>query len=397
MRILHAAIGFYPSQIWGGFPPVVASMSKGLIERGHQVAVLTSSILDYGRLMQRDSFEGEWDGIPVVYLKAHWRGRRSDSVGFIWMPDLWKYRRLIRDADLVHIHGYRTFMFVGAGLLAQYYHVPYLVQPHGSLPPLLGRARLKRIFDVSIGQHILRHAAGGIALSESEHADFVKYGVRVERLFKITNPFDPAVCPELPDGQAFRQRFGIAADQKIVLFLSRIHKKKGLDLLIEAVAMLDRDDVLLCVVGPDDGFESTARDMVRQRGLEGRTLFTGPLYDRAKFEAYRAADLYVLSSRGVEGLPMTILEALYCHTPVIVTRTVDIAEMVDGRAGMAVDYDAGQLRDAIAQTLDKPDLRKAFAQEAPVLLREHFELDPVLDRLLEIYQTCTAPQKAAHE
>jgi glycosyltransferase involved in cell wall biosynthesis len=394
MRVIQVAIGFYPSQIWGGFPSVVASFSKGLIQRGHQVTILSSNILDYRKPMKPDTFEGEWDGIPVVYLKAHWRGRRSDSMGFIWMPALWRYRHLVRDADVVHIHGYRTFMFVGAGLLAQRYKVPYLIQPHGSLPPLFGRVRLKRLFDYSIGPYILRRAAAGIALSDSEIADFSKYGVLAGKISQIMNPWDPAVCPQLPDGRAFRQRFGIPPDKKIALFLSRIHKKKGLDLLIEAMANLDVHDVLLCIVGPDDGFESTAREMISRLGLEDCTLFTGPLYDREKFEAYRAADLYVLPTRGVEGLPMTIVEALYCGTPVIVTRTTEIAELVDGRAGVAVDYDAEQLANAITRLLNDPDLREAFGREGQTLVAENFDLETVVDHLLETYNICAARPKA---
>jgi glycosyltransferase involved in cell wall biosynthesis len=388
MRIVHVVLGYYPSQIWGGVPPVVDTLSKNLHERGHDVAVLATNILDYHSSIYPDSRWGEWNGVPVLYLKTHWRGRRNNSVGFIWTPDLWRYRHVFRDADIVHMHGYRTFMFVGATLLAWRYNVPLLVQPHGSLPSEFGRVRLKKVFDRTIGPFMLRRADKCIALATSEAALLNKYGVAQEKVVTLGNPLDTSLCPVLPDPQVFRQRFALGADEKMVLFLSRLHEKKGPDLLIRAVAALDRADVRLCMVGPDDGFEATARELVRDLGIQDRVTFTGPLYGEEKFAAYRAADVYVLSTRGAEGLPMTVLEALYAGTPVITTSTTDISGLIHERAGTAIEFDVDSLKQALEDIIDNPARRAAYAQQAPMLIKEHFEPDTIVARLEKLYQDC---------
>lgn len=390
MRIIHVVLGYYPSQIWGGVPPVVDTLCRSLQANGHVVSVIATNILDYQSRIRPDSGWGEWNGVPVLYLRSHWKGRRNNSMGFIYSPDIWHYRDIIRGADIIHIHGYRTFMFLAVALLALQYRVPFLVQPHGSLPAMLGRVRLKQVFDTTIGPYLLQRAAKNVALADSETKQLTQYGVQPERIARIFNPFDPSICPDLPDGTRFRNLYGISENDKIVLFLSRLHEKKGLDLLIRAFALIERNDVYLCVIGPDDGFETIARNMVSELGIQTRVKFIGPLYDEEKFEAYRAADVYVLPTRGVEGLPMTLLEALYTATPIVVTRNTDIAELVDGRAGIAVNYDFVELKNALDQLLSNPRLTQTYSDQAPLLLHEHFETSVIISELEKIYSECLA-------
>ncbi len=236
MRILQVIQAFYPCQIWGGPPQNTLILSKGLQTRGHKVEVLTTNILDYHTRMSSRSFRDKWEGVPVTYLKAYWWGKRANSVGFILAPDLWRYRHLIREADVIHIHGYRHFLFVGIFLLAQSYGVPYIVQARGTLTGRFGRTGLKKIFDQSLGRFILSRAAGVVALSKAEMEEYAAQGVSRARIVKILNPLDPSVCPNLPDGQAFRRRYGLKPNEKAVLYLARLHERKGLGLLIRAVA-----------------------------------------------------------------------------------------------------------------------------------------------------------------
>ncbi|RMF63635.1 MAG: glycosyltransferase, partial [Calditrichaeota bacterium] len=205
----------------------------------------------------------------MTYLRAFWWGRKENSIGFIVSPDLWRYRELVRRADVVHIQGYRHFLFVGAALLAQRYGVPYVVQTHGAMPSRFGRSRLKRVFDRSVGRFVLSRASYAVALSDTEVEDYTRQGVASSRIAKIFNPLDPAVCPELPDRETSRRRLGIQPDEKVILFLARLHEKKGLELLIRAVAAREhRRDLRLLIVGPDDGYGATAERLIAQLRLQ---------------------------------------------------------------------------------------------------------------------------------
>lgn len=387
MRIVHVILAFYPCNIWGGPPQNTYNLVKGLQARGHQVEILTTNILDYRNRMSEQTIQKEWKGISVTYLNTYWFGKRSNSLGFIFVPALFRFRYIIKQADIVHIQGYRHFLFTFVSLLAKLYGVPYIVQPRGSLTHHLGRSGLKRLYDKVLGKFLLKGAAGGVALSDEETQQFIAQGVHPNNIRKILNPFDPNICSNLPSGKLFREKHGIAEHESVVLFLSRIHEKKGLDLLVEAFAKLNRPDVRLCVVGPDDGHLSKVKQLAEDLGVFSSILFVGPLYGQDKFSAYCASDIYVLPTRGYEGLPTVILEAAYAGLPIIVTKNTEIADLINGVAGISIDYNVDELVKALETLLDNVSLREEYGKSAKNLIREQFNIEEALDRFESFYSS----------
>ncbi len=390
MRILQVVLAFYPCKIWGGPPQNTLILSKALLARGHDVEVLTTNILDEKNRMSTHSFRGEWEGVPVSYLQSYWLGKRENSIGFILAPDLWNHRHLIRDADIIHIQGHRDFLFLGVSLLALVYRVPFIIQARGTLIKNreFGRARLKRIFDSTIGRFIFKKAKGAVALSDDEQAAYSDLGVVPKRVVKILNPFDPSSCPQTLNRQKFRQRYEIGANEKIVLFLSRLHEGKGLDLLIQAIAKMARPDIRFCIVGPDFGYQATVERLIDEYHLRQSVIITGPLYNEEKYEAYSAADVYVLPSKS-EGQPTTVIEACFAGAPVILTRTCEMADMIDGRVGLAIEYDLNQLINALNKLLYDPELQQKFKQNMGGFISDHFSIDKAIDSFEKLYKTAS--------
>lgn len=389
MKVLQVILAFYPNKVWGGPPQNTYVLSKALALRGHQIHVLTTNILDYETKMSKNSFRADWNGLSVTYLNSYWWGKRNNSMGFIVAPEIIKYSQLIRESDIIHIHGYRHFLFVFVSLIARYNKVPYIIQARGALTDKFGRVGLKRLFDQTLGNKILQNAAYGISLSDEETEIYKRWGVSPSRVEKIYNPFDPRICPVLPDGLAFRDKYGIKPNEKILLFLARLHEKKGLDILIDAVAQLNRDDYRLCIVGPDGGYKSIAESIVFERRLEDRVLFIGPLYDEQKFDAYRAAHIYILPTRGGEGLPTTLIEACYSGLPIILTNTTEVAHIINNRVGLVVNYNSSELKSAIDTLIDDEDLHSYFRQQTKSFLNKYFDLDKAISKYERIYNYCT--------
>jgi len=116
---------------------------------------------------------------------------------------------------------------------------------------------------------------------------------------------------------------------------------------------------LLVLVGPDegDGYRQQLETFAARLGLNGGVLFTGPLYDDAKWAAYRDADLFVLPSQN-ENFGNTAAEAVACGTPVLLTDRCGIAPLVDQRAGFVVPHDRGALQAGLARLLSDEALRQ---------------------------------------
>ena len=383
MKILHLCLAFFPCQLFGGPPHIVLTYAKGMRQRGHDVSILTTNILDHDKRMSTTTIDGEWEGIPVTYLNSHWRGRQENSLGFIWSTDLWRYRHIIQAADVIHIHENRHFLFLGGALLARHYRVPYIIQPHGAVHRVTGRRRLKRIYDTFITGNVMRHSKGIVILTDQERSYLENdFDLSDSYFHKILNPFDTDIVPPQQD-KDFRKKYSIPDDVPLVLFLGRLHRDKGIDLLLKALQ--DLDGVYAAIVGPDYGFLEPAKLQAHEYGISDRVVFTGPIYEtNAKFDAFRSADVFTHPAR-IDWLPTTILEALAVQTPVVLTDTFELGRLVHNRVGITVEYDAKQLCEGLKTIITQPDIARTFRQNAPAFMEEFFGMNRALDQIEELY------------
>lgn len=363
MRILKVAQTYYPYLSEGGRPAKVRAIAQTLVQRGHQVMVLTAGL---GPRADDRNF----DGIEAIYLSTIAR-YRAITVNPGVVP--FCLRRL-RGFDLVHIYGLYDLLGPTVAFFCRRFGIPYVVEPMGMFRPIVRNIRLKRLYHRLLGQRLIRGARYLIATSEQERQELVEGGVPEGKVVVRRNGIEG---PErLPEPGAFRQRWGIAPEAKVVLFLGRLVEKKSPDLLIEAFArclgvrhkaqgIADKETsaLLLVIAGPDerDGYRERLEALTVQLGLDKHVLFTGPLYGDAKWAAYRDADVFVLPSQN-ENFGNTVAEAIACGTPVVVTDRCGIAPLVDGRAGLVVSHDEQVLAEALERILSDAPLQERFRQ-----------------------------------
>jgi glycosyltransferase involved in cell wall biosynthesis len=170
--------------------------------------------------------------------------------------------------------------------------------------------------------------------------------------------------------------------------LARINKVKGLTLLLNAFNGLEKevDNVRLVIAGPDDGYLGQLKEDIKRLGISDKVLLTGPLYKEAKLEAYVDADAYVLPS-SYEVFGLTVIEACACGAPTIVTNRCGVADAIR-EVGCVVDYDTHQLQSAIHNVVTNAPLREKMRERGPVMVRERYDLEKIIDDLEKLYQTC---------
>ncbi|BDG09637.1 glycosyltransferase [Anaeromyxobacter paludicola] len=260
--------------------------------------------------------------------------------------------------DLLHLHGLFTWPSRAARRWGRGSGRPVLVTPHGMLEPwALAHSRWKkRLFWALVEEGNLRGARCLHALNQNEARAFRALGLR-NPIAVIPNGVTPPAAR--PDRGAFAARFPSVANRRLLLFLGRIHPKKGLPILVEAWARLAREaelareDWLLVVAGPDQlGHAAEVAGRVAERGLQRSVLFTGPLFGEAKAEALTAADAFVLPSHS-EGFSMAVLEAMSLGLPVVVTRACNFDVQALG-AGLVCDPEEGSLSAALRDLVRLP-------------------------------------------
>ena len=384
MKVLQIISAFYPPYSSGGAAFVAHNISKALAKKGHKVTVYTTNALSREILFNPEQNPCNVDGVQVYYFR-----------NMVYNPQIHIYfskelveaiKESIARHDIVHIHEYRSYVSMVTMHYAKKYDVPYVLQAHGQLPRIIEKKSLKRIFDAFFGCRLLRGSSKVIALSQMEAQQYRNMGVPEERIEIIPNGIDLSEYGDLPPEGSFKKKFSIVEDEKMILYLGRIHRIKGLDVLVKAFSNIVEklDDVKLVIVGPDDGYLSELEALIKALKIEHNVLILGPLYDRDKLEAYVDADVYVLPSR-YETFPMAVLEAVACGTPALLTENCGIAEYFRDKVGLVVKPDSNHLSEALLEMLLNQKKRSIFRENCKTVI-EKFNISKTVSVLERVYE-----------
>ena len=396
MRILQITLGFLPAVGWGGPVKVVHRTSEELIRRGHDVTVYCSNLFDKRNKIQPGTFERDFEGIRVVYFNTwnlpFWPG----TLGPMWLPDLSSFlKREMKNFDVVHINGYRTVMNLPVVRAARDAGIPIVLQPHGTMQVIVNTLWAKHVYDRVFGPHELKGISKFIAMQESERKQIMSYAIPSEKIEIISSGLDTSNSTEFPEAGGFRRKYNVPADAPLILFLGRINRKKGADMLVEAFQQLENKEAWLAIAGPDDGQLHEVTQMVLTYRLENRVVMPGLLTGTDVWSAYQDADIFVLPCR-TDTSPSTILEACLAGTPMVVTDRCEIAYMVKDRISTVVPFEAESFAAAIDELLADTEKYAAYRANCHKMMEDTFSLKLMVDRLEALYQRAsTNPSREA--
>ena len=301
-------------------------------------------------------------------------------------------RRIVREADVIHLMGHWTLVNALVYLYARRLGKPYVVCPAGALP-IYGRSKLlKRLYNLVVGRRIVKNADGHVAIVEGEIPQFKRYGVGADRISVIHNGIEPEDYRE--DGRpALRDEYGIG-DSPYVLFIGRLNEIKGPDLLLNAFVRAKdaAPDRHLVFAGPDEGMLPGLRAAVRKVGLEDRVHFVGYLGGAEKSRALRSADLLAIPSRR-EAMSIVVLEAGAAGTPVLLTDRCGFDEVAGVEGGQVVAATSEGLREGLVDLLGKPEELKSMGANLEEFVVEQFSWETAVDKYLELYAGILSSKK----
>lgn len=385
MKILEVTPFFKPMWEAGGVARVAYDVSKQLSERGHEVTVYTTNRCLYPTNIV-PNVSVDVDGMKVYYfenLRKYFPWVNIPVIPY-YLPIIAK--KEIKYFDIIHIHDHRSLLAVIVCHYARKYGVPYVIQPHGSLPLLFGKRSLKRIFDMAWGDKILHNAEGIIALTSLEAEQVMQTGVEEKRVHVVANGIDLSQYENAPPRGEFRALYNIPYRMHVILYLGRLNPIKGVDLLIRAFSIVSKEvnNCVLVVVGPDDGSLLELKALSEELGHRNKVLFTGPLYGKDKSAAYCDSDIYVLPSY-YEAFPMTVLEAWAFKKPVIVTENCGIKDLVQD-SGLVVRSNPQDLATALLEYLQQDSLCYRHGQNGYNKLHESLSIQAKAGNVENLYR-----------
>lgn len=379
MKILQVNPWFSP--IHGGSARISYDISKYLSKSGHEVTFFAS---DY-------KFSQDWvkkePEIRVYLFKTLLNVANFPiTIGLIKQS-----RDRLTTFDIIHMHNYRSFQNIIVAYYAVKLKIPYVLQAHGSLPIMGSNKWLKSIYDIFVGNRLLKYAAKVIAVSSIEVKQYLDMGVPEEKIVLIPNSIDFPEYQKLPKKGVFKKKIGLVKNEKIILYVGRIHRIKGIDILVKAYSSLMSrlNNVKLVIVGPDDGYLSELLKLIKTMAIEESIIFVGALYGKSKIEAYVDADVCVIPSR-YEIWGIAALEAMACGRPVLATDMGGLKEIIsNGETGLLVaPENSEELLDCLTFVLKNPVVAEKMGMRGRDFVEKRFAVSIIGKKIEEVYIDC---------
>jgi glycosyltransferase involved in cell wall biosynthesis len=331
VKILHVMRTLDPA--WGGPTEGARNLTSQAVARGYEAEVLCA-----------DDPASSW--LEAWSVKVHAVGPGKFKYGFTTGLDRWLARNLGR-FDVVIVHSIWMYFSYAVWKASRRIPVPYFLFIHGALDPWFKKQYPLKHVKKTIYWKALEHKV----LRDAERVLFTTH----EEMVSADGAFLPYQCraevsgygivrPSLPDN--FNEKRVIEdltaehcelGNRNFILFLARIHEKKGIDNLLRAFAAVKKElpDTAIVIAGPgEENTVNSLRTLSASLGIARDVVWTGPLYEHAKWNALRAAEAYILPSHQ-ENFGISVVEALACGTPVLISDKVNIWREIEA-AGAGV-------------------------------------------------------------
>jgi glycosyltransferase involved in cell wall biosynthesis len=383
VNLTHVIPYMHPSA--GGPPVVVDRICKQLQIHGWSNRVVTTDTLARGLPDDWVAEYGQDYDLRVFASRGPISYGYSPAVGAAIDP-------LVAASRLVHIHTAWSYAGLAAMRACRRRGVPYVVMPHGMFDSNSLRRKWvkKQVYGRLVEWPHVRAAEAMIYTHPEEQRLAEESVLGLPQGFIV--PLGADAPPNEPREQlaaAFLSRFSQLRGKRIVLFLSRLHPKKGLDLLIPAfrsVAACFSDVHLAIVGGGEDDYVVELRALVDREAIREHVTLTGPLNGRAKWEAMAAATTLVLPSYQ-ENFALVVAEGMRIGLPIVLSRRVNIwADVVQAGAGLLCELSADSVAGAICSLLADPALAERMGRQGRQLAVQTFTWEQTAAAVEAVYR-----------
>lgn len=387
MKVLH----IIPSvaSIRGGPSKAIFEMSDSL-NRHHNIEVEIVTTNDNGSELLNVPLEQKinYQGVSVRFFSL-FSSKFASIREFVFSSALTKWLWLnIQNYDLIHIHAIFSYPSTVAMIIARLRKVPYIVRPLGQLCEwsLRQSARKKQIYLKFIERANIKNAQALHLTSLQEQQEVANLNINTPALVL---PHGLSIPPIIKDArQRLREYLKLPASEPIILFLSRLHHKKGLEYLIPALSKLAHHRFTFVLAGSGSPeYEAEIESLLEKNNIRNRTHIAGFVRGEIKDLLIQGSDLFALTSHS-ENFGVAVLEALAAGLPVIVTPGVALASVVqENQLGYVTQLDVSAIASAIENYFINPQQAKEISARAYQFIQENYTWDNIATKMIKAYTT----------
>ena len=402
MKVLCVMPSYWPAFKFGGPIYSVHYLNKVLAKKGIDISVYTTNVGLEGEVSLNNEV---WlDGVKVTYFNFINFFEVLGPTGWQCSPSMSRaLKNSMKHFDIVYIISIWNFPILAASHYCRKFNKPYIISPRGALDDytFAVKAWKKKPYFNLISKRDIINSAGIHFTTEEEFNNW-------NRLFNIK-------CKEyiVPNGiilddyvhflskNELKTKYPFLKNKKILLFLGRIHPKKGLDILIDAFHRLinTRKNVHLLIVGNDEeNYKNILKKQIMNLGMEYSDLsvgennvqntditFTGMLTGKNKLAAMSGSDIFVLTSYS-ENFGMAVVESMACGVPVIISNRVGVhKEIKKSNAGIIVEPNAKSIYIGLNKVLDNQAMANKIANNGKTMVMNYYDIQKVADNMIHVF------------
>ncbi|MDF1613099.1 glycosyltransferase [Stygiobacter electus] len=372
MRILHVIQSLDPKL--GGLPAAL----RGLIAVENELDIrhdILSTHSEYG--------ENDFPNSKIyLYNKTFPKrfNRSKEALKFL--------KKNIKDYNLLIIHSVWTLIGYESVRIVREFQVPYIIWPHGSLDPfdLQKKSLLKKILGPIFIKPLLSNSAAVCCTSQIEAEKLETYK---SKPYKKVLPL-PIIIDQVKGSRVrFRENYNYKKDDFVLLFLSRINYKKGLNIIVEGLSKIQAEYpfVKLFIAGSGDKtYLNKLKDWVIEYKLQDKVIIGGQLAGQDKADAFLGSELFVLPSMN-ENFGIAIFESLYSNLPVLISNNVYLwKDIVENGAGWVCGYSIESFSNELLKIVNNRNDYEYKKKQCSIFAKKYIP-DRLSDSYFQFYST----------
>ena len=384
MKILYVIPSYEPAWAGGGTVTATSELCRVLAAKGIDITVYTTDADGKGGHLSVPLNEPvKLGGVKVWYFHSDF------GLGDFYSRSLARQlKETVKEFDLVHVSAIWQWHQLEVYKWCRKMNVPYMITPNGSFRTWSWNHNKikKRVYWYLFGKKTLKNAVALHFTTQAEKREFLCSFPFFNNIpnFIIPNGISLDKKAKMKD---IRKLLKIPCNTFLILFLGRIYREKGIEFILKALGKMKNDNFRFLIVGPaETGYGNFLKLLSRNLGIDKKVIWYGAVTKDEIWDFYYASDIMVLTSHS-ENFGMTVVEAMHCGIPVLISKNVGIwEEVVNDGAGIAVDLEVNIIVNELKKLLANPPLLKKMSENARRAVEDRYDINKVAFFMIKAYE-----------